>query len=140
MENERILEYTAELQPLYKVPNRKKIPEDTLPEYYVGAVERLKNMAVTTNMWTLDTYKSYITVTGHFIQLDKLQFRIISTKEMVVNHNGVNIAALLRETFDEWDITNKIVAVVSDNGANIKMLSLKYCECMTIHAKHILQI
>ena len=36
------------------------------------------------------------------------------------SHTGVNIGNLLSGILNEWDIKDKIVTIVSDNGANIK--------------------
>ena len=38
---------------------------------------------------------------------------------MTDDHTASNIASTLKETFDEWGITYKIFAVVTDNAANI---------------------
>ncbi|XP_060874403.1 E3 SUMO-protein ligase ZBED1-like [Metopolophium dirhodum] len=64
--------------------------------------------------------KGYITVTCHFIFDDKLYSPVLATREVHGAHTGENIAAVLSEIFNEWEINNKIVTIVSDNGANIK--------------------
>ncbi|KAJ8940616.1 hypothetical protein NQ318_004540 [Aromia moschata] len=79
------------------------------------------NVAVTTDIWTSDSNKAYISVTIHFIYNDQMVSRNIATKELEdVHHTGENIARALDSIFQEWNINNKIVTVVSDNGANIK--------------------
>ncbi|KAL4112812.1 hypothetical protein QTP88_016538 [Uroleucon formosanum] len=74
----------------------------------------------TFNMWTFDSNKSYITVTCHFIFDDQLYSPVIATKEVSDRHTGQNIAATLTNIFNDWNIANKIITVVSDNGSNIK--------------------
>ncbi|XP_008188682.1 zinc finger BED domain-containing protein 1-like [Acyrthosiphon pisum] len=71
-------------------------------------------------MWTSDSNKGYITVTCHFIFDDKLYSPVLATREVHGAHTGENIAAVLSEIFNEWEINNKIVTIVSDNGTNIK--------------------
>jgi len=44
----------------------------------------------------------------------------LATREVHGAHTGENIAAVLLEIFNEWEINNKIVTIVSDNGLNIK--------------------
>ncbi|CAI6373848.1 unnamed protein product [Macrosiphum euphorbiae] len=78
------------------------------------------NVSVTTDMWTSDSNKAYITVTCHFIFDDILYSPVLATREVHDSHTGENIAASLRLIFNEWEIGNKIVTIVSDNGANIK--------------------
>jgi hypothetical protein len=45
---------------------------------------------------------------------------VLATKEVIVSHTGKNIASALSNIFNEWNITNKIITIVSDSGANIK--------------------
>lgn len=71
-------------------------------------------------MWTSDSNKSYITVTCHFIFDDQLFSPVIATKDVSDRHTGQNIAATLTNIFNEWNIANKIITVVSDNGSNFK--------------------
>lgn len=127
VENVGFLEYTKQLQPLYSPPNRKLLTTKLLPTEYNIIFSKLKsmlntisNVSVTTDMWTSDSNKVYITVTCHFIFDDHLYSPVIATREINQTHSGENIAVALSRIFNEWDINNKIVTVVSDNGASIK--------------------
>ncbi|XP_025208312.1 uncharacterized protein LOC112603786 [Melanaphis sacchari] len=72
-------------------------------------------------MWTSDSNKAYITVTSHFIFNDHLYSPVIATREIPEVYTGLNIAALLSNILIEWRIKDdKVVTIVSDNGANIK--------------------
>lgn len=71
-------------------------------------------------MWTSDSNTAYITVTCHFIFDDILYSPVLATREVHGAHTGENVAASLRDIFNEWEISTKIVTIVSDNGANIK--------------------
>lgn len=55
-----------------------------------------------------------------YIQRQILYSPVLATREVHGAHTGENIAAVLSEIFNEWEINNKIVTIVSDNGANIK--------------------
>lgn len=127
VENIGFLEYTNILQSLYSPQSRKLLTTKLLPDEYKIIASKLKNMltsidyeSITTDMWTSDSNKAYITVTGHFILEDKLYLPVLATREVHEAHNGENIATVLSDIFKEWDITDKIVTVVSDNGVNIK--------------------
>ncbi|XP_022172647.1 zinc finger BED domain-containing protein 1-like [Myzus persicae] len=126
-ENVGFLEYTKQLQPLYTPPSRKLLSTKLLPDQYNIIVSKLKSMlnnvndvSITTDMWTSDSQKSYITVTCHFIYNDNLYSPVIATREVCESHTGENIASALSYIFNEWNITHKIVTIVSDSGANIK--------------------
>ncbi|XP_060847297.1 E3 SUMO-protein ligase ZBED1-like [Rhopalosiphum padi] len=127
VENVGFLEYTKKLQPLYTPPSRKLLTTKLLPDQYNIIVSKLKSMlnnvndvSITTDMWTSDSTKSYITVTCHFIYNDNLYSPVIATREVCESHTGENIASALSYIFNEWNITDKIVTIVSDSGANIK--------------------
>lgn len=127
VENVGFLEYTKQLQPLYTPPSRKLLSTKLLPDQYNIIVSKLKSMlnnvndvSITTDMWTSDSTKSYITVTCHFIYNDNLYSPVIATREVCESHTGENIASELSYIFNEWNITHKIVTIVSDSGANIK--------------------
>lgn len=125
VENTGFLELTKKLQPLYKPPSRKTLTTKLIPDEYNKIVATLKSMlenisdlSITTDMWTSDSNRAYITVT--FIFNDHLYSPVIATREMREAHTGLNIAALLSNILIEWGIKDKIVTIVSDNGANIK--------------------
>jgi len=80
----------------------------------------VNDLSITTDMWTFDCNKSYITVTCHFIHNNRLHSPVLATREVKDSHAGLNIATALTHIFNEWSIANKIVTIVSDNGSNIK--------------------
>lgn len=127
VENVGFLEYTKKLQPLYSVPSRKQLTTKLLPQEYniihsklKYMLEKISDLSITTDMWTSDCNKSYITVTCHFIYDDHLYSPVLATREVFESHTGQNIATALKNIFNEWGITNKILTIVSDNGSNIK--------------------
>ncbi|XP_072400381.1 E3 SUMO-protein ligase ZBED1-like [Diabrotica undecimpunctata] len=135
VENAGFLEYSKALQPLYTPPSRKKLTYDLLPKQYEEATSTLikiisdvKYISVTTDIWTSDSNKAYITVTGHFIFKSVLRAHVLSTRELPGLHTGENISLMLGDIFKHWKIENKIIAVVSDNGSNIKSAVSNYLQ------------
>lgn len=127
VENVGFLEYTKKLQPLYCVPSRKLLTTKLLPQEYNTISSKLKlvlknvnNLSITTDMWTFDCNKSYITLTCYFIFNYRLHSPVFVTREVKDSHTGLNIVTALTNIFDEWAIANKIVTIVSDNWSNIK--------------------
>jgi len=127
VENIGFIEYTKKLQPLYSIPSRKVLTSQLLPQEYnvmllkiKSILQNVNDLSITTDMWTSDSNKSYITVTCHFIFDDQFFSPVIATKGVSDRHTGQNIAATLTNIFNEWNIANKIITVVSDNGSNIK--------------------
>ncbi|KAL4120989.1 hypothetical protein QTP88_013580 [Uroleucon formosanum] len=127
VENVGFLEYTKKLQPLYSVPSRKLLTTKFLPQEYNVISSKLKlilenvnDLSITTDMWTSDCNKSYLTVTCHFIHNNRLHSPVLATREVKDSHTSLNIATALTHIFNGWSIANKIVTIVSDNGSNIK--------------------
>ncbi|XP_049302956.1 E3 SUMO-protein ligase ZBED1-like [Bactrocera dorsalis] len=127
VENEGFREYTKKLQPLYSIPDRKLLSNTMLPSKYNETRKKLhaillniSHLSITTDMWTTDSQKSFLSVTSHFIWESKMNSAVLATKEVFGSHTAQNIATELKSIFDEWSIFNKIVTIVSDNGANIK--------------------
>jgi hypothetical protein len=52
----------------------------------------VNNVSITTDMWTSDSNRAYLTVTGHFIFNDHLYSPVLSTREIIKIHTGANIA------------------------------------------------
>ncbi|XP_025412696.1 zinc finger BED domain-containing protein 1-like [Sipha flava] len=99
VDNIGFLEYSKKLQPLYKPPSRKTLTMKLLPDEYNKIATILKsmlrsvnNVSITTDMWTSDSNRAYLTVTGHFIFNDRLYSPNLSTREIIKIHTGANIA------------------------------------------------
>lgn len=127
VENVGFLEFTKKLQPLYTPPSRKLLTNKLMPDQYNVIYLKLKYMlenvndvSITTDMWTSDSTRSYITVTCHFIFKDCLYLPVLAIEEVKGSHTGENIVSALSNIFNKWNILNKIVTIVSDNGVNIK--------------------
>jgi hypothetical protein len=74
-------------------------------------------------MWKLqptDSNTHYVTVTIHFIEDNYLHTSALETSAVTGSQTGVHVASELYDIFNKWEISGKIVIVVSDNGANIK--------------------
>lgn len=91
VENVAFLEYSKKLQPLYTLPSRKLLTTKLLPDQYNTIYLKLKCMtenvnfvSITTDMWTSDSTRSYITVTCHFIHDDNLYSTVLATKFVIV--------------------------------------------------------
>ena len=64
--------------------------------------------------------QSYITVTCHFVDKEwNIKSFVLSTYQVESSHTAENIACELKNVTDEWQITEKVVAAVTDNAANI---------------------
>ncbi|XP_030765200.1 zinc finger BED domain-containing protein 1-like [Sitophilus oryzae] len=127
VEDRGFREFTKKLNPLYTLPSRKMLTSKLIPELYQTEIHKLKSklsavdhVGVTTDLWTSDTINHYITITIHFIENAELHTSALQTSEVQGSQTGSHIASELMEIFNKWEISRKVVTVVSDNGANIK--------------------
>ena len=126
VENEGFRDLMKSMNPRYKLPNRKKLGNELLVARYKEVKALLKaelftatDVCVTTDMTSRQTSR-YITVTAHYILPSwELRSAVLATTRMTDDHTASNIASTLKETFDDWGIADKIVAVVTDNAANM---------------------
>ncbi|GET04166.1 zinc finger BED domain-containing protein 1-like [Rhizophagus clarus] len=65
--------------------------------------------------------KTIKSITAHWITSDfKLYKVLFSMKELLYSHNATEIQEHLIDLFYEWKIESKIIALVTDNGLNVK--------------------
>ncbi len=124
----------------YQLPSRRTLMR-RLPGKYDEVKIRVKNqlnssshVCLTTDIWTSRTTQGYLTVTCHFINTSwKMQSFVLETFNLCASHTAENIAATLKRVADEWNITEKIVALVTDNAANVvaaaRILGWKHIPC-----------
>lgn len=126
VENSGFQEYSKVLNAEYKLPNRKQLAL-MVDEKYKLVSKSLKNelhdityLALTSDIWTSDSNKSLISLTAHYIYEYKLKSVVISTSEIQLHHTAENIALAIQEIMDQWEISSKVVSIVTDNAAAMK--------------------
>ncbi|XP_011880756.1 PREDICTED: zinc finger BED domain-containing protein 4-like [Vollenhovia emeryi] len=127
VENEGFQYLLKTTTPLYKIPGRKSITNLMEDKYeLLSMVAKLKlsttdAVTLTTDVWTdtLNT-RSYLGVTAHFVSEDKLESVTIGVTLLEERHTAEYLGEWLLQICTEWRITKEqVVAVVTDNGANI---------------------
>lgn len=138
VENTGFQEYTRALNPNYELPSRKILSEQMIPEQYCMARRATQEMlkaidyiSLTTDLWTSDSSKSYMTLKIHFIHDNKFKTLTLSTREVKDAHTSENLALEMKDIL-ETDILDKIICVTTDNAANIKKRLLTFFKNVTI--------
>lgn len=128
VEDQGFRDYTKALDPTYILPSRKTISRTVLPRMYKKLKEELKTkvgsasaVCLTTDCWTSITTESYMAVTCHFIGNDyTLSTALLDCFSFSERHTVDNLAEQLKKISEDWSISEKVVACVSDNASNIK--------------------
>ncbi|XP_005113603.1 zinc finger BED domain-containing protein 1-like [Aplysia californica] len=132
VEDQGFRDFVEGLDPRYELPSRRTITRDLLPRKFKTEEDELKtvlrearHVAITTDLWTSRQTESYITVTAHFLAPHtswKLQAAVLATQKVAVDHTAANIAVLLKDLFEQWDIEEKISSIVTDNASTMVSL------------------
>lgn len=114
------------VEPNYKVPcevtfkNRLMLVYDDVCMRIKAELNAALSVSFSTDCWTSRSEDSYITVNVHFVN-DKWEgkFYNLSTMVMKEAHTSANLATEINSIINDWELTDKAMAVVTDNAANI---------------------
>lgn len=84
-----------------------------------ASLQNASSVVLTTDMWTSVSTEAYLTVTCHLIENWQMREFVLETHTFHGQHTADNISLALKRITEEWGITDKVVAVVTDNGANM---------------------
>ena len=116
----------AFVEPGYSCPSATHI-SSIVGRRHALLVQKLKQkiaaeasyLSLTSDIWTSKANDAYVTVTCHYISPQwKMETLVLSTQGFQEQHTGVNIASALVEIATKFNIEDKIVAVVHDQGSN----------------------
>lgn len=93
----------------------------TLPTMIGKIKADAKSVSVTTDMWTARNGQGYIGVTCSYIDAKFNLNEITLTVNYVrYPHTSQHIAESLEETFNEWNLREKVFTITTDNASNMK--------------------
>ncbi|KAF8795059.1 Zinc finger BED domain-containing protein 4 [Argiope bruennichi] len=115
------------LCPNYKLPTRKTLSNTILQTCYVESIQKVKEnvklapaICLTMNSWTSINNESFLAVTAHFIDsATQLKTFLLDCSKLDASHTSSELCKQIKRIASEWEITNKIVAIVTDNAFNI---------------------
>ena len=106
--------------------SRKHLSKKLLPTRYheekanlIIALQTAEYVAITTDQWTSKANDGYTTYTCHHID-DQWQMKsaVLSTRSERKRHTAVNLAEDITKCLEEFDLVQKVSAVVTDNAKN----------------------
>ena len=123
--------------PRYKVPDRHQIKIMVIQEFdkrrsNIGYDLRKipGKIAFTTDMWTSTlNSESYLGLTIHYIDQDwNFQRFLLDIIPFQTRHTGINIANTIINVFNEFNLTNKTLALTTDNESAMVVCGRKLAE------------
>lgn len=120
-------QFVNALNPSYEIPSRKVISRNYLPAAYEECrnliKENLKNITkvcLTTDCWSSACNDSYLSLTAHYITEEFIMESVLLDCVLFMgSHTSVNLATKIKEITDSYELSDKILLVVSDNASNI---------------------
>ncbi|CAH0717193.1 unnamed protein product, partial [Brenthis ino] len=116
--------------PNYIIPTRKYFANNLLPSLYekkkselrISLENDVKSICITVDIWSTMTNDSMMAITGHYISetTSELKYCLLDCIPLEESHSAKNLARLIKEICDEWNLSNKVLLAVTDNGSNIK--------------------
>ena len=118
--------------PRYQLPTRKHFTKVAIPalvnDVKCKIEEQIKSkqleyFSATTELWTSAAGDPYITFTVHFNNGSwELKSYCLQTHYLPEDHTGTNIAEVLEETLQQWELDDKkLVGITTDSGSNVKL-------------------
>lgn len=108
--------FVTELNPSYKLPDRKTISGSLIPAAYEECMHNVltrmatvKSVCLTTDCWSSAAQDSFIAVTAHFID-DEFKFESVLLECSLIegSHTSVALASEIKRITDRFEVTNKV--------------------------------
>lgn len=128
-----------EVAPLYQIPSpetlkhKLDIKYDVAKTIYKQKFSSINNFSVTCDIWSETmSMRSFLGVTVHYIQENKLISTTIEVHELTERHIADYIGEQLLEILSKWNIDkNKVVAVITDSAQNMVSAIIKIFDKQT---------
>ena len=107
--------FLKSLNSKYTMPSRSYLETNVLEPMYHETMEEVKkkinkcqNLALTTDCWTSMNHKSFMTVTGHFIDdAGDIKRCVLDTGEIRKRHTSNNLLMHIAEVLDKYDLKDR---------------------------------
>ena len=120
VEDKGFKKFVSLLDPKYQPPSRRNLMRRIpVKEIVKNKLNASSTVCLTTDIWTSRASQGYMTVTCHFIDESwLLKTFVLETFHLSTSQSAQNITAELIRIAKEWEISDKVVALVTDNAAN----------------------
>ena len=127
VEKPRFKQLVGTLDKQYELPSRKYFTKTAIPTLYnttrdtvASEISDVRYFSATTDLWSSEGMKPYLSYTIHFICNWKLQSRCLQTSFMPEDHTSENLAEAMKCSLEGWELDeSKQVCLTTDSGANI---------------------
>jgi hypothetical protein len=116
------------LDPRYTLPTRLTLVKTLIPSLVGEEKDKIAEdlkfadaVCLTTDLWSSITCTSFMAMTAHFLNGDGfLVSKLLDCSRFEGRHTSENLTTRILDVIADFDISEKVVGIVSDNAANIK--------------------
>ena len=117
----------SKVQPGYTPPVGSTVRRYLNLQYSVEKTKLLADLeaedavSMTCDFWTSSAKHSYISATGHYIDINWiLKHPVLATRRVIGQHTGEVINSVLNDIRREFNIHSKVAGLTTDNASNMK--------------------
>jgi hypothetical protein len=142
VEDSGFIEFVNALNPSYSLPSRKSISRNLIPLAFEECKRHVNNLlrendhiCLTLDTWTSSVNEGYLAVTGHFLGSNFILNSVLLDCVLIEgSHTSEHLAEEIRKIIVEYEISNKVLVIVTDNANNVvsavkKELKLNHWPC-----------
>ncbi|CAF1478343.1 unnamed protein product, partial [Rotaria sordida] len=125
VDNESFMNFMLDVDPKYKMINRRDITRSFLPIMYKKCIKKLqdicnrsKYVSLTLDIWSDRRMRSYFGITLHTIIDDQYKTYVLSFERLKGKHSGDKLAAEFDRVIQMYNLKDKLVRIVTDNASN----------------------
>ncbi|CAF1360442.1 unnamed protein product [Rotaria sordida] len=125
VDNESFMNFMLDIDPKYKMINRRDITRSFLPIMYKKYIKKLqdicnrsKYVSLTLDIWSDRRMRSYFGITLHTIIDDQYKTYVLSFERLKGKHSGDKLAAEFDRVIQMYNLKDKLVRIVTDNASN----------------------
>jgi hAT family C-terminal dimerisation region/Domain of unknown function (DUF4413) len=127
VENQSFQKFMLAVQPRYKLPSRHTLKEMVISKFKTSRVEicnylqlLTSKISLTMDMWTSISALGILAVTIHFINDNwKFEHFVLDIMYIPSPHDALAIKNAVLEIVNEFQVTNQLIGITSDNEAKM---------------------
>jgi hypothetical protein len=127
VENTEFKLFVNKLNPQFILPCRQTLKEKFVKNYdtkrndLIGEISQINSkISLTTDIWTSDPKDCYLGITIHYINNNwELKNLLLDIIPINGSHRAELITSKLSQLFEEFNISQNILAMTTDNGSNM---------------------
>ena len=108
--------------------------KDVLQKLVKTKLKDVPSIALTFDLWS--QYKGgrgFGCLTGHFVDnAGNLNATVLEFKRMDHPHDAVTISTFIRQTIEDFDLSNKIISITTDNASNMEAAVVNMRNCLDL--------